>query len=182
MANSISQNSEMAGYQWNEALSAKDNITTHFTNLCQAFHEIVTTIPTTIPTSKRSSNNIKTLLEDPNVSLEDCPFKTKKTKKPMTLTDKEMLLANNDHELPEQMIDDYVLMRKKQKKPITFTGWSKINKTLQEIQNKLRIEPTTAFETMIEASWARLDISFFQDKEAKKSKDDPNNLKNKAWS
>jgi hypothetical protein len=166
MAESISPNCEISGYQWNEALSREDNESTHFTNLWQAFHNNVAPIPTSKPT--KSFNNKKTLLKDAKVSS----------------SEKEIILANNPHNLPEDKINDYLLMRKKQRKPVTKTGWQETTDNLTEIWEKAKVPPAKALARMIEAGWSRLDISFFQDKEAKnnKAKEDLSDAKSKDWS
>lgn len=146
LAESISQNCEM--YDFN--VSHEENVKIHFTKLCQAFHRNVTTIPTTNPTKDKS--------------------KDLSSEKPKSFNAVETLLDNNPHEIPEQMIVDFLEIRKEKKSKITKTAWEQINKKLTEIQEKLKITPITAFETMVAKCWQSVDIKYFTDEGRSKGK------------
>ena len=148
LAESISPNCEM--YDFN--LSQDDNVKNHFTKLCQAFHENVTTIPTTNPTkdiSKDISGN----------SLDSVNGKKPKTKK--TDFGIEDMLADNPHNIDEEVLSDWIDVRKTKKNKVTATAWNSVNKTLVIIQKKIGIKPHDAFETMVASGWQSLKLEYF---------------------
>lgn len=88
-------------------------------------------------------------------------IKEKKEKDIYTLFD---LLACNPNHIPEQMLQDWLTVRKSKKAKVTKTAWEKINKTLIKIEKEVQIKPIDAFETMVANSWQSLDVKYFKDK------------------
>ncbi len=64
-----------------------------------------------------------------------------------TLSPKEML-ESNPHNLPPQMIEDWVTNRKAKKSPVTPTAWARLNKQLRACSN-----PVDAFEECVASGW-----------------------------
>jgi hypothetical protein len=159
LSQSISPNCEM----YDISQTHTKNVEQHFTELCQAFHINVTTIPT----SNSTSNISKDILG--NSEEEDSqPSKPKKG----TFGIKE-LKENNPHNIPEPMLSDWLEVRNTKKNKVTATAWNKINKTLTTIQQKLNINPESAFETMVSRAWQSLEIEYFKENEnGKKSSND----------
>lgn len=58
------------------------------------------------------------------------------------------LTQNNPHNLPVQMIEDWLCNRKAKKAPVTHTAWTKLNKELGKCKN-----PIEAFEECVSAGW-----------------------------
>lgn len=58
------------------------------------------------------------------------------------------LKFDNPHNIPTQMIDDWMTTRKIRKAPVTQTVWNKLNKELAKCGN-----PVDAFEEMVAAGW-----------------------------
>lgn len=62
------------------------------------------------------------------------------------------ILNENIHQIPEQMISDWMINRKNKRAPITKTVWNKINKELAKCKEG-GIDPMEAFETMVAGGW-----------------------------
>lgn len=58
------------------------------------------------------------------------------------------LAQNNPHDLPVQMLEDWLCNRKAKKAPVTQTAWIKLNKELSKCTN-----PIEAFEECVSAGW-----------------------------
>lgn len=61
------------------------------------------------------------------------------------------LLQNNPHNIPENLLEEWQLIRKGKRAPLTDTVWTRLNKTL----SKLR-DPIDAFEIMIAGGWVTI--------------------------
>lgn len=140
----------------NNELTEEQNAFFHFTVWCQAFHQTVITIPTNIPTKDISKDISKTPSNSSTIKTGELNI--------------EELKKDNPHEIPEQMLIDWVSVRKQKKAKITKTAWSKINKTMVQIMTELKIKPVSAFETMVTNCWQSLDVKYFK-------KDDSTNRK-----
>ena len=57
-------------------------------------------------------------------------------------------LKQNPHNIPEDMIDDWISNRRAKKAPLTQTAWNRITKELAKCAN-----PLDAFEQMVSAGW-----------------------------
>jgi hypothetical protein len=68
------------------------------------------------------------------------------------------------------MLMEWLDIRKDKRARVTQTCWDKINRTLVQIKTELRIEPVTAFETMVANSWQSLDVKYFKDDDKRKGK------------
>jgi len=115
----------------------------HFTKMRNGDHENVTPIPTYYQ-PKDISKDIS-------------------SEKPKSFESVETLNNNNPHKIPEQMLEDWIVIRKQKKAKITKTTWDKLNKTLTEIHTELRIDPIKAFETMVANSWQSLEVKYFRE-------------------
>lgn len=100
------------------------------------------------------------------------PPKTTKTKS--SQFDLKELLANNPHEIPEEMLRDWLDVRKSKKNKVTPTAWNRVNRILIEVHKQLSITPREAFETMVASAWQSLELKYFVKDNgiAKKTADD----------
>lgn len=112
--------------------------------------QIVNTDNKTYPADAEDSANNQFLPSTPQSS----------TSKQLSIND---LLADNPHEIPEPMIQDWLLIRKTRKARVTKTGWSRLNKILTLIKEKTLVEPVDAFETMVDKTWQSLELKYFID-------------------
>ena len=70
------------------------------------------------------------------------------------------ILQDNPFQIPEQIIQDWIMNREKKRVAITKTAWSRINKELSKcIENN--INPLEAFETMVASGWQSLELKYF---------------------
>lgn len=60
------------------------------------------------------------------------------------------------------MLSDWLEVRNTKKNKVTATAWNKINKTLTTIEQKIKIKPNEAFETMVTRAWQSLELEYFQ--------------------
>ena len=100
------------------------------------------------------------------------PSKTTKTKS--SQFDLKELLANNPHDIPEEMLRDWLDVRKSKKNKVTPTAWNRVNRILIEVHKQLGITPREAFETMVASAWQSLELKYFVKDNgiAKKTADD----------
>lgn len=145
LSNTISPNCEM---HENEP-SANTNACFHFTKRGNGDHQNVTTIPTNKPT-----NNIS---KDIYSDFE----KVDKNKTKKSAYELAELIEDNPHDIPKQMLEDWLVIRKDKKARVTKTAWDTINKTLSEIKEKLNINPIDAFGVMVASCWQSLKLEWF---------------------
>ena len=72
------------------------------------------------------------------------------------------LIADNPHEIEEEMLVDWLDVRKNKKNKVTPTAWKRINRTLILIEKEVGITPKVAFETMVASGWQSLELKYFQ--------------------
>jgi hypothetical protein len=72
----------------------------------------------------------------------------------------ENILASNIFQIPEQIIEDWMITRKKKRAPVTQTAWNKINKELAKCKEQ-GVDPIEAFEKMVAHGWQALDADWF---------------------
>ncbi len=80
---------------------------------------------------------------------------------------------NNPHNLPKQMLEDWIINRKAKKAPITFTVWNKLNKDLAQCKNAL-----DAFEQYVSSGYVGFNRDWF---ERPQSKNAPLNHDTMGW-
>lgn len=145
----------------------------HLSELTNRFDESDTTIPTNITTKDISKDISKT----PKVSL---PANSKE----LDLKD---LKADNLHDIPEQMLVDWISIRKQKKAKITRTAWYRMNKTMSKLKMELKLSPHEAFETMVANCWQGLEMKYFKKDEGTNKKygtngkGNPNHIDNISW-
>ncbi len=159
LSDSISPNCEM----YDHSLSKDENVKKHFTDLCQAFHIIVTPIPTINSTKNISKDILGNLEEDKSLSKQTAPAKSSKTNSSEAY-DLSKLMADNPHDIDEQMLADWLDVRKTKKNKVTHTAWKRISRTLVQIEKEAGISPKVAFETMVANAWQSLEVKYFLDK------------------
>ena len=74
------------------------------------------------------------------------------------------LNEDNVHNIPTEMIEDYLGLRKAKKAPLSLTAWNKINKELGKCD-----DPIKAFEIMITHGWVGLKAEWIKNLSSKKS-------------
>lgn len=129
----------------------------------------------TPPTNMRNLNNINN--KKKNNYNNNYKKKSELSKNP-TLDD---MLKDNPHNIPEEMLEDWMENRKTQKTPITRTAWKSINKTMQTLWETKKVAPLTAFELMVSSGWRSLQVKYFENIPKKKDARadyDPNST---AW-
>ncbi len=82
------------------------------------------------------------------------------------------LKADNPHQIPDQLLKDWMTNRKNKRTPITPTAWQRLQTTLAKINTEKNIPPHEAFAEMVASGWQSLKSSYFNDR---KSKADINN-------
>ena len=134
----------------------------HLSELTNRFDQIDTPIPTNITTNK--TTNIYTC--DPTMCAGTSEVITKELKEPSKKLEYGIteLLAENPHEIPEPMLEDFLEVRRSKKARVTATAWRRVNNTLLEIKGKLNITPIYAFETMVANAWQSIQVKYFMDK------------------
>lgn len=116
--------------------------------------EIVRPIPDTNPDTNHSSLNPLTPLKG-----------EKKEKEKLSLDD---LTSDNPHNIPEQLLKDWLTTRKSKRAPVTTTAWIRLHATLDKIKKSKGIEPVEAFGEMVANGWQSLKPEYF-DKRPNKS-------------
>jgi len=151
----------------NEPPSSEDRSTTHLTKLANGFDKIGKPIPTNKPTNKKDIN-IKTLI-------------SKKASKPVDPEQLAIATENNPHEIPEQMIEDWIRKRKAKKNPLTKTCVTRVNNALTKIRDLLKISPTEAFAKMVAKGWLSLELEYFQPTKPQGRSNEKDNFANSTW-
>ena len=137
--------------------------------------EIASPIPTTNTTSKKDIN-IKTLIsqKDP------CSPALKKLNS-KDAEEMDMMLADNPHDIPVQMLLDWKIVRIGKKKPITMTAWNRVNFALNRIVMKLNIPAIEAFSIMVAKSWTSLEFQYFVQPQGKQQNNNKDSFTNSTW-
>ena len=128
--------------------------------LLEKFREAFLKNPRPIPdinTDEKPDTNIGDSDESEDVQ----KLPTQKTTKTSSF-DLKAMLADNPHNIPESMLNDWLDVRKTKKNKVTATAWNKINKTMTDIEKKLGINPSNAFETMVTRGWQSVELEYFQ--------------------
>jgi hypothetical protein len=71
------------------------------------------------------------------------------------------MISDNPHEIPEQTLKDWIIVRNKKRAPITSTAWTRLQKTLTEIKTEKGVSPIEAFETMVSSGWQSVKVEYF---------------------
>jgi hypothetical protein len=71
------------------------------------------------------------------------------------------LIRDNPHEIPKQLLKDWVHVRKIKRAAITNTAWQQLNKKLQIIQETKGVSPLDAFTRMVTSAWLSIDPDWF---------------------
>lgn len=90
----------------------------------------------------------------------------KKKKEKLSLSD---LQEDNPHEIPTQLLQDFLTTRKSKRAPVTYTAWNRLQKTLIKIKKKKGINPVDAFEEMVANGWQSLKPEYFDSRNKKES-------------
>lgn len=159
MSDTISQNCEM---DIQEMVSEEMPFTKigkiHFTEMRNGIHQYVTPIPSNI-TSIEIPKGIS--MDDTGTIIKTEKEIAKKTNNTnFSLKD---LQSDNPNKIPDRMLEEWLGIRKDKKARVTQSAWDKINRTLIQIENELKIQPVTAFETMVANCWQSLDVKYFKD-------------------
>jgi hypothetical protein len=101
-----------------------------------------------------------------NLSVEPISKKEKINKKKKVGFSLETVDQFNPHNLPEQMILDWIEVRNAKKSPPTITGWNKLNKELSKCRN-----PIKAFEEAVHAGWIGFNPAWLQENKNKAPKE-----------
>lgn len=125
----------------------------HFTKMRNGVHENVTPIPT--------SNSTKDISKDISVNApENVNEKKTKTKnKSFGIVE---MKADNPHNIDEDVLSDWLEVRKEKRQKMTATAWKETNDTLAKIEKQLKISPLEAFKKMVTKSWASVELEYFQ--------------------
>lgn len=79
--------------------------------------------------------------------------------KPLLLTISDML-KDNPHNIEEQMITEWVELRKKKNSPITQTAWNRTNKVMTQLAQS-GLNPRDCFERMVANGWKGMEVKYF---------------------
>jgi hypothetical protein len=152
-----------------------------FTEFVNGFPRSVTTIPNPFPDPVPNPiNNISTGSNEPvigniifdtdNGNEENKIVQTKevnnKSSNRLTIDD---LYDLNPHQIPYEMILDFLENRKAKRSPLTRTAWLKINKELSKSGNALN-----AFEEMVSRGWVSLNVDWLKSNNKRTEIDDNN--------
>jgi len=100
------------------------------------------------PVSDRDTDHYPLPLTNSNLDISENSskaLKTTSTSKTLTL---ESIVADNPHNLPQDMIDDWITNRKAKKLPLTPRIWTALNNQLAKCDN-----PIEAFEMALLSGW-----------------------------
>lgn len=137
----------------------------HFTKMRNGIHQNVTPIPTINTTRDNISKDIlENDKEDDSLSKQTIPSKSSKIRSTDSF-DLSKLMADNPHDISEQMLLDWLEVRKTKKNKVTKTAWTRINRTLILIEKEVGVSPKVAFETMVANAWQSLEVSYFLKKD-----------------
>jgi len=129
--------------------------------LLEKFREAFLKIPRPIPdinTDEKPDTIDEASIEAEETAEIPIP-KTTKTKS--SQFDLKELMASNPHEIPEEMLKDWLDVRKSKKNKVTPTAWNRVNRILIEVHQQLGITPRDAFEIMVASAWQSLEIKYF---------------------
>lgn len=82
--------------------------------------------------------------------------------------DTETMLRNNPHEIKEQVIKDWQIVRRKKKAPITQTAWDRVNECMDELISH-GVNANECFTSAVAGGWTLMETRYFQ-KEIEESK------------
>lgn len=101
----------------------------------------------------------------------------KKKARPTGLATKDLVEAEvNEHAIPKDLIDDWLIVRASKNKPVTKTAWRSINKQLS-----LCDDPIEAFETMVTCGWVSLKHEWIKNINKSKSKESHFDHDDTSW-
>lgn len=131
----------------------------------EGVHEVHTVVHQvhTVPTPVHQVHTVDDLKSKPEKSTYKETYYPQTTETKSTLSIKEML-QTNPLNLPEQMIEDWVINRKAKKSPVTVTAWIRLNKQLSQCKN-----PIEAFEECVGAGWISFKSEWVDKPKEKKS-------------
>lgn len=86
------------------------------------------------------------------------------------------LIEDNPHNIPPQMIEDWLTVRKAKKCPVTPTAWKRLNQQLAKCDN-----PIEAFETMVTHGWTALNPKWLERVENKNKPNGHFNYDDTSW-
>ncbi len=117
----------------------------------------------TEPKRIRDKNNKEKNTKKENANYPDTYYPQKKQNvKTLTI---QTIQSFNPHNLPLQMIEDWIENRRIKKAGITLTAWERINKELQKCPN-----PVRAFEECVANGWIGFNISWLEENKNKSKK------------
>ncbi len=137
--------------------------------------EITEPIPTINTTSKKDIN-IKTL-----ISKKDSCLPALKKLNSKDAEEMDMMLADNPHDIPLQMLLDWKMVRRGKKKSVTKTAWNRVNSALNRIVMKLSIPAIEAFSKMVSKEWISLEFQYFVQPQGKQQNNNKDNFTNSTW-
>jgi uncharacterized protein YmfQ (DUF2313 family) len=73
------------------------------------------------------------------------------------------ILKDNPHNIPEEMLDDWLQVRKVKKVPMSATAWKGTNSVMNKLA-EAGLNPIECFESMVASGWQGMKVSYF-DKE-----------------
>ncbi|HEX4045432.1 MAG TPA: hypothetical protein VHZ76_07200 [Gammaproteobacteria bacterium] len=120
--------------------------------------QMETPIPTNKPT-KDISKDISGFSEEKSCSSSILPKEEKILK---------MMLEDNPHEIEEEILSDWITVRKAKRAPITRTAWKNI---MKELDRCLRhgLKPKDCFVAMVTSGWQSLNMDWFLNEEKPKN-------------
>lgn len=71
------------------------------------------------------------------------------------------MLEENPFNIPEQMISDWLDVRKSKRAKMTETAWKGTNSVLHKL-NQLGLNPVECFESMVASGWQGIKVSYFE--------------------
>ncbi len=74
------------------------------------------------------------------------------TKQPLSM---QSIAQDNPHQVPIEMIEDWLSVRKAKRNPVTPTAWKRLNQQLAKCE-----DPVEAFEIMVTHGWTSLNHSW----------------------
>lgn len=92
---------------------------------------------------------------------------TKKDKTPISPSGKKdvfglsQMLEENPFNIPEQMISDWLDVRKSKRAKMTATAWKGTNSVLQKL-GQSGLNPVECFESMVASGWQGIKVSYFE--------------------
>lgn len=90
----------------------------------------------------------------------------------ITQFDLNIILKNNEFQIPTEMIQDWITNRNKKRAPVTKTAWLRITKVLSQLKQR-NIDPIEAFERMVAAGWLSIEVNYFENEMSTKKQERP---------